>query len=360
MNYRVQPGDTPGTIAQRFTGDATRAPELIAYNPFKRRVITQNGVTFYALRVGEMLNMPPTWQVAWGNCPWPSQWVWDYSTQAWVCSGGKPSDLPFPVAGQPMTLKGMPYGVGKLAMLGQNVNVPGPITAGQSTVISATGLADGDINWTSSLGATIDPNPSTSSSGSTSINYTSSGAGTDTLTATDSNGTSASAQVAVVAVAPPPPPGTTNPALTDPSVVAAATAMNQVADFTSSAACGPVQTFQSAWNAAGGSPTLSVDGGYGPNTAAANAQVAAANGGGNVLAALTSGFPSCGVSPPSPVPVPPMPVPVAPPVAPPSTSSTNVWPWVIAGVVVAGGAVALAMASKKKRAAPAHRRLAHR
>ena len=108
--------------------------------------------------------------------------------------------------------------------------------------------------------------------------------------------------------------GGTNPALTNASVLAAMQAMLQVSDFTSSAACAPVKAFQSAWNSAGGTPTLTVDGGYGPNTASAAGQVAAANGGGNVPSALTSGYPNCGGTPTPPSPTPPSPrLPSSPP-----------------------------------------------
>lgn len=339
MNYPVQVGDTPASIAMALTGDPARAMELIAANPYKPRVVWNGMATFRELRAGEMLALPPYWgQVPRGAPVVPAAGY-----------------APFARTKQTATVAGEPGTVGRPGdgTLGQAVNVPGSITAGQATVISGTGFADGDVNWTSSLGATIDPNPSTSANGSTAINYTAPAAGTDTLTATDSAGTSASAQVTVVSASPnPPSPGGGNPALTSAAVLAAAAAMNQVPDFTSPAACGPVKAFQSAWNAAGGTPTLTVDGGYGTETAAANAQVAAANGGGNVPAGLTTGFPSCGAAPP---PTPPMPVPMPPspvpgPPSPPSSSSSAL-PWIVAGAVVLIGGGAIAYAASRRRAA---------
>lgn len=77
------------------------------------------------------------------------------------------------------------------------------------------------------------------------------------------------------------------------ALLAAAQTMNQVSDFTQTAACGPVQAFQTAWNTAGGTPALTVDGNYGADTSYADSAVAQASGGGNVPAALTSGFPNC-------------------------------------------------------------------
>lgn len=65
-------------------------------------------------------------------------------------------------------------------------------------------------------------------------------------------------------------------------------------DFTQPSACGPVKAAQQAWNA-WGSPQLTVDGGYGPDTANAWSEVDIMTGGsGQVPAGLTSGWPSCG------------------------------------------------------------------
>lgn len=333
MNYQVQVGDTPASISMALTGDPARAMELIVANPYKPRILWHGMPTFRELRQGEMLALPPYWgQVPRGAPGAPAA--------GWAALAGTPPAASASANGT--------VGRDASGTLGQTVNVPGNITAGQTTVITATGLADGSVTWASSLGATIDPNPSNSSGGSTAINYTASAAGTDTLTATDSAGTIATGQVTVVSAAPPPPPGGTNPALTNPAVVAAAAAMNQVTDFTSPAACGPVKGFQSAWNAAGGTPTLTVDGGYGTNTATANAAVAAANGGGNVLPPLSSGFPSCGAAPP---PTPPMPVPMPPVPTPPSppSSSSSALPWIIAGLVVVGGGGALLYAANRRK-----------
>jgi hypothetical protein len=115
-------------------------------------------------------------------------------------------------------------------------------------------------------------------------------------------------------------------------VLAAMQAMLQVSDFTSSAACAPVKAFQSAWNSAGGTPTLTVDGGYGPNTASAAGQVAAANGGGNVPSALTSGYPNCGGTPTPPSP----PAPIVP-----ASSGLSTWAKVLIGVLIVGGIAGL-------------------
>ena len=97
--------------------------------------------------------------------------------------------------------------------------------------------------------------------------------------------------------------------LSDPAVVAAMATMLGVSDFTQAAACGPVKGFQLAYNNAGNVPALSVDGSYGAETAAAAALVAGSNGGGNVPAPLTSGWPNCGggVQPPAPTPTPVVP-----------------------------------------------------
>lgn len=61
MFVTVQPGDTPAILAQRFTGSAASAPELILANPGKPRQIIQGQVTFATLRAGERLKLPPSW-----------------------------------------------------------------------------------------------------------------------------------------------------------------------------------------------------------------------------------------------------------------------------------------------------------
>jgi hypothetical protein len=125
--------------------------------------------------------------------------------------------------------------------------------------------------------------------------------------------------------------------------------MNAVSDFTQTAACAPVKAFQSAWNAAGGTPALTVDGGYGPQTGSANAAVAQANNLGNVQAGLTSGYPTCGGG--TPPPPPPTTCPqgqtlvngqcVPTPAPSPSTSSSSLWPWILggAGLLAVGGVI---------------------
>jgi LPXTG-motif cell wall-anchored protein len=207
------------------------------------------------------------------------------------------------------------------------VNAASVGTVGQAFDISVTGAADGSVSLSSSLGSTFSPNPATSSGGSAASTYTPAAAGSDTITATDSSGATGSATVTISAAG-----GGSTPqaAATNSAVLAAAQAMNQVTDFTSTAACAPVMAFQNAWNAAGGSPTLTVDGGYGAQTAAAAGQVAAANGGGNVAPALTSGFPTCGSSPQPPTPP-------QPPVNPPATTGGHAWLWwLVGGLAVLG------------------------
>lgn len=58
MQYVVQPGDSPWTIAWRFTGRSTRWGELVACNPHKPRARDGN---FLALSAGEVLTLPPGW-----------------------------------------------------------------------------------------------------------------------------------------------------------------------------------------------------------------------------------------------------------------------------------------------------------
>jgi hypothetical protein len=120
--------------------------------------------------------------------------------------------------------------------------------------------------------------------------------------------------------------------LSDPAVVAAMATMLGVSDFTQAAACGPVKGFQLAYNNAGNVPALSVDGSYGAETAAAAALVAGSNGGGNVPAPLTSGWPNCGggVQPPPVTPVTPV---------VPSSGMPN-WLKILIYILIAGGVVA--------------------
>ena len=129
-------------------------------------------------------------------------------------------------------------------------------------------------------------------------------------------------------------PATVNGYTIDPGnpnfqgAVTAAKNLNGI-DFTSQGACAPVQAFQNAWNAAGGAPTLTVDGGYGQNTVNANAAVAQANGDMGGVPGPASSFPNCsgGVTPPNPPP--------APPVTPPGGMKT--WVKVLLWALVAGG-----------------------
>jgi hypothetical protein len=224
------------------------------------------------------------------------------------------------------------------------INVPAGLTAGQAAVsISATGLSAPDqsaATWNSSLGSTFSSvsvvsNPNGDSTGTASATYVPAAAGTDTVSFSD--GTDAdNASTDVVVGASGGGGGTANPALTNASVIAAQAAMAQVQDFTSTAACGPVKAFQSAWNAAGGTPSLTVDGGYGVNTASASGAVAAANGLGAVQGGLSGGFPNCGGA-------------VTPPATPPNnttpttTGSSGMPTWLkwVLGIIVVGGIGAL-------------------
>ena len=217
------------------------------------------------------------------------------------------------------------------------INTSSAAVVGTPQVVTATGATVGDAGTWNGQGADAFAPQSAAGvdAGDGTFSYTASWtpgqAGIDTISF--SNGTdadNASLPVSVTAAVPSNPAWTTNPA-----VVSAAASMNAVSDFTSAAACGPVKAFQAAVTAAGG-PALTVDGGYGAQTAAANAQVAAANGGGNVQAALTSGFPSCGGA-------------VTPPATPPNnttpttagSSGMPTWlKWVL-GLIVVGGVGAL-------------------
>jgi nucleoid-associated protein YgaU len=56
--YVVQAGDSPSAIAERFTHDGKRWPELVAANPGKP--VAHDG-SFQAMRQGETLTLPSTW-----------------------------------------------------------------------------------------------------------------------------------------------------------------------------------------------------------------------------------------------------------------------------------------------------------
>lgn len=116
------------------------------------------------------------------------------------------------------------------------------------------------------------------------------------------------------------------------TLVAAAQTMNLLPDFSAQAACAPVKAFQAAWNAAGGTPQLSVDGGYGQDSANANAAVATIYGG-NVPGPASS-FPNCGggnpPTPPNPNPQPPVP-----------SGGMKTWVKVLLWLLVGGGVVGL-------------------
>ena len=56
--YVVQAGDSPSAIAERFTRDGKRWPELVAANPGKP--VAHDG-SFQSMRQGETLTLPSTW-----------------------------------------------------------------------------------------------------------------------------------------------------------------------------------------------------------------------------------------------------------------------------------------------------------
>jgi hypothetical protein len=62
FTYRIQEGDSPMLIAERFTGDPSRYKELLAANLWKIRVIRNGQPTFFNMRVGELLRVPPAWR----------------------------------------------------------------------------------------------------------------------------------------------------------------------------------------------------------------------------------------------------------------------------------------------------------
>lgn len=58
QQYTVQAGDTPWSLAERYTGRSTRWGELVGANPHKPRARDGN---FLRLEVGEALTLPPGW-----------------------------------------------------------------------------------------------------------------------------------------------------------------------------------------------------------------------------------------------------------------------------------------------------------
>jgi hypothetical protein len=56
--YVVQAGDSPSAIAERFTHDGKRWPELVVANPGKP---TAHDGSFQSMRQGETLTLPSTW-----------------------------------------------------------------------------------------------------------------------------------------------------------------------------------------------------------------------------------------------------------------------------------------------------------
>jgi hypothetical protein len=213
------------------------------------------------------------------------------------------------------------------------INASQSAIQGQAFDITATGLAasDGDsFTWNTSQGSSFNPNPSNVSGGVASTTYTPGSPGTDTISGSDSNSAdSTSADVVISGASQPSNPSWTS----DPTVISTLAAVNTAGDLTSTAACGPVKAFQSAVGAAGG-PNLSVDGGYGPATAAAAGQVAAVNGG-NAQAAVTS-FPNCGGAAPPTPPQPPGNL----------TQPSSGWPmWlkIVLWIIALGGAIGLGL-----------------
>lgn len=320
-NYQVQPGDTPSSIAQMFTGNVSRASELIAYNPHKRRVITQNGSTFYTLRVGEMLALPPVWTVAqWA--PWAAGGTFPVG-----CSTCAKTPAFFPTAGLSAVSPGSQAPV-TTPISAQHQLYPFPV--GCSTCISPAPPA-------SAFPAMGIKKRSTTARTQASFG------GVPEMLAGLPYG---SGQLGILGD------------LTDATLQTAAG--NLFALFASSGTDQQVHSevsdFQSAYNAAGGTPAIQVDGQYGPCTQ--QALQATVNVGPNQppQQAPTSAFPgvcSNGTyvpppgSPPPPPPGPPAPTPAAPAA---TTTSSSAMPWVIAGLVVVGGAAALAYASRKRSA----------
>ena len=180
-------------------------------------------------------------------------------------------------------------------------NVSGNVVAGQATSLDVTSTDGGPVTWSSSLGSTFSPNPSTDGGSSdSSTTYTPAAAGTDIITATDGSGDTATGDIPVTAAGGGggSSGGYTISAAGAAAVLAASQAMTGV-DLTTTAACAPVMAMQTAWNSNGGTPALTVDGGYGAASAEALAAAASIAGQGHVPAAVTT-FPKCGGSPTPP------------------------------------------------------------
>lgn len=59
--HRVSAGETPMSIATRYTGDPRAAPQLVAANSHKPLVVKNGWWTFAGLRAGEYLRLPVGW-----------------------------------------------------------------------------------------------------------------------------------------------------------------------------------------------------------------------------------------------------------------------------------------------------------
>lgn len=64
--YIVEKGDSPWKIAQKLTGNGNRWKELLAYNKDKKPTLDKN------VWVGEVINLPPTWQKPKAPAPAPT------------------------------------------------------------------------------------------------------------------------------------------------------------------------------------------------------------------------------------------------------------------------------------------------
>jgi hypothetical protein len=250
-------------------------------------------------------------------------------------------------------------------------NVSGPIVVGQPVTLSVTNSNGQTVTWSSSLGSSFNPaTSSVDSSGGATTTYTPAAAGNDNLTATDDTGATATSMIPVTAGGGGGGGGGGGYSISAGSAATIASTFAALVgiDFTSPSACGPVMAAQQAWNQAGGSPSLTVDGGYGPDTAQAWAAVAAMTGGGNVPAGLTGGFPNCGGgggggnNPPNP---PPNPLPNPQPSGMPKWLKWGLIVLVLGGVAALGwwafgtdqGRRTLGMASEgRKRLSSGRRR----
>lgn len=63
QTYSVTEGDSPETIALGWTGDPSRAVELVRANPEKPWHFVGSTPTFKELYIGETLKLPTTWGV---------------------------------------------------------------------------------------------------------------------------------------------------------------------------------------------------------------------------------------------------------------------------------------------------------